>query len=41
VTVSARTLEKGSVEFKKRTEKAFEIVPLAEIIKKLKALIKG
>ncbi len=39
VTVSARTLEKDSVEFKKRSEKAFEIVPLGEIIGKLKNLI--
>jgi prolyl-tRNA synthetase len=31
VTVSPRTLEKDSVEFKKRTEKAAEIVPLADI----------
>jgi prolyl-tRNA synthetase len=40
VTVSARTLEKDSVEFKKRSEKAFEIVPLGEIVGKLKGLIK-
>jgi prolyl-tRNA synthetase len=39
VTVSARTLEKESVEFKKRSEKAFEIVPLNEITGKLKNLI--
>jgi prolyl-tRNA synthetase len=38
VTVSPRTLEKDSVEFKKRSEKTSEIVPLAEIINKLKAL---
>ena len=37
VTVSPRTLEKNGVEFKKRTEKASEIVPLAEIIGKLKS----
>ena len=36
ITVSPRTLEKGSVEFKKRTEKNAEIVPLAEIIGKIK-----
>jgi prolyl-tRNA synthetase len=41
VTVSARTLEKDSVEFKKRFEKEFQIVPLAEIVSKLKELIKG
>jgi prolyl-tRNA synthetase len=39
VTVSPRTLEKNSVEFKKRSEKASEIIPLAEIIGKLKAFI--
>jgi prolyl-tRNA synthetase len=31
VTVSPRTLEKASVEFKKRSEKQAEIVPLGEI----------
>jgi len=39
VTVSPRTLEKNGVEFKKRTEKASEIVPLEEIAGKLKASI--
>jgi prolyl-tRNA synthetase len=39
VTVSPRTLEKDSVELKKRAEKDAEIVPLAEIITKLKAFI--
>ena len=39
ITVSPRTLEKNGVEFKKRTEKASEIVPLADIIKKIKGLI--
>jgi prolyl-tRNA synthetase len=39
VTVSPRTLEKNGVEFKKRTEKASEIVPLGEIAGKLKASI--
>jgi prolyl-tRNA synthetase len=39
VTVSARTLEKDSVEFKKRAEKQAEIVPLTEIVTKLKGLI--
>jgi prolyl-tRNA synthetase len=39
VTVSPRTLEKNSVEFKKRAEKASEIIPLTEIISKFKALI--
>jgi prolyl-tRNA synthetase len=40
VTVSARTLEKDSVEFKKRSEKQAEIVPLTQIIGKLKDLSK-
>jgi prolyl-tRNA synthetase len=39
VTVSARTLEKDSVELKKRAEKQVEMVPLSGIIAKLKALI--
>lgn len=39
VTVSPRTLEKDSVEFKKRSEKQAEIVPLSEIIALLKGLI--
>jgi len=39
VTVSPRTLEKDSVEFKKRTEKAPEIVPLAEIVGKIKGIL--
>jgi prolyl-tRNA synthetase len=41
VTVSPRTLEKNSVEFKKRSEKQAEIVPLGEITEKLKGLIQG
>jgi len=36
LTVSPRTLEKDGVELKKRSEKASEIVPLGEIIEKLK-----
>jgi prolyl-tRNA synthetase len=39
VTVSPRTLEKNAVEFKKRAEKASEIVPLTEIVGKLAGLI--
>jgi prolyl-tRNA synthetase len=39
VTVSPRTLEKDSVEFKKRSEKSMEIVPLSQIVMKLKGLI--
>lgn len=41
VTVSPRTLEKNSVELKKRSENESEIVPLDEIIEKLKGLIEG
>lgn len=40
VTVSPRTLEKNSVEFKKRSENESEIVPLDKIISKLQGLIK-
>ena len=39
VTVSPRTLEKDSVELKKRTEKEPQIVPLTEIVAKLKSSI--
>ncbi len=39
VTISPRTLEKNSVEFKKRSEKSSQIVPVTDIIDKLKALI--
>ena len=41
MTVSPRTLEKNSVEFKKRSEKESEIVPLGEIKEKLKELLEG
>jgi prolyl-tRNA synthetase len=36
LTVSPRTLDKESVELKKRAEKESELVPLAEVVKKLK-----
>ena len=39
LTVSPRTLDKNSVELKKRSEKESELVPLAEIVSKLKKLI--
>jgi prolyl-tRNA synthetase len=39
VTVSPRTLQKDSVELKKRSEKESELVPLDEIVAKLKGLI--
>ncbi len=39
LTVSPRTLEKNSVEFKLRSKKESEIVPLSEIAGKLKASI--
>jgi prolyl-tRNA synthetase len=41
VTVSPRTLEKDSVEFKKRAEKDSVIVPISEITDKLKRLIES
>jgi len=41
VTISPRTLEKGSVEVKKRSEKESELVPLERVVVKLKELIKG
>ena len=39
VTVSPRTLEKGSVEFKKRSEKESELVPLDRIAARLKKMV--
>jgi prolyl-tRNA synthetase len=39
VTVSARTLQKDSVELKLRTVKDAEIVPLSGLMEKLKGLI--
>jgi len=41
ITVSPRTLEKDSVELKKRSEKEAELVPLAGIVKKLKELVES
>jgi prolyl-tRNA synthetase len=41
VTVSPRTLEKDSVELKKRSEKDSELVSLDDILEKLKGLIEG
>jgi prolyl-tRNA synthetase len=41
VTVSPRTLEKNSVEIKRRSEKEAELVPLKGIAEKLKELIKA
>ena len=41
VTVSPRTLQKESVELKRRNEKESALVPLAGIADKLKGLIKG
>jgi prolyl-tRNA synthetase len=41
VTVSPRTLQKDSVELKKRSEKDAEIVPLGEIVKKLKITLEA
>jgi len=39
VTVSPRTLEKDSVELKKRSEKESQLVPLEEAVSKLKELV--
>lgn len=39
VTISPRTLEKNSVEVKKRTEKEAQLVPLEEVVAKLKELV--
>jgi len=41
ITVSPRTLEKDSVELKKRSEKESELVPLGDITAKLKKLIES
>lgn len=40
VTISARTLEKNSVEVKKRAEKTAELVPLDRLVAKLKEMVK-
>jgi prolyl-tRNA synthetase len=39
LTVSPRTLDKGSVELKKRAEKDSELVPLGDVVKRLKELV--
>ncbi|OGO29887.1 MAG: proline--tRNA ligase [Chloroflexi bacterium RBG_16_56_11] len=39
VTVSPRTLQKDSVELKKRSEKESELVPLTDIIGKIQAMV--
>ncbi|MFC1949650.1 proline--tRNA ligase [Chloroflexota bacterium] len=41
VTVSPRTLEKDSVELKKRSKKETQLVPLEEAVSKLKEMVKG
>jgi prolyl-tRNA synthetase len=41
VTVSPRTLQKDAVEFKRRPEKEAELVPISEIVGKLKGLIQS
>ena len=41
VTISPRTLEKDSVEIKKRSEKETQLVPLEGIAKRLKEIIRG
>jgi len=41
LTVSPRTLEKNSVELKRRSEKESALVPLDEVTARLKELIEG
>jgi len=41
VTVSPRTLDKNSIELKRRTEKESQLIPLEEAVSKLKELIEG
>jgi len=41
VTVSARTLEKDSVELKMRAEKETSLIPVAEIVARLKEIVGG
>ncbi|MFQ6122648.1 MAG: proline--tRNA ligase, partial [Dehalococcoidales bacterium] len=41
VTISPRTLEKGSVEVKKRSEKESQLVPLEGVVARLKKLIRS
>ena len=38
VTISPRTLEKGSAEIKRRTEKKAEVAPLANLAERLKEI---
>ncbi len=40
VTISPRTLEKNSVEIKKRSEKETELVPLGDVASRLKKLVR-
>jgi prolyl-tRNA synthetase len=39
VTISPRTLEKGSAEIKRRTEREFELASLKEVTARLKELL--
>ncbi|UCD08615.1 MAG: proline--tRNA ligase [Dehalococcoidales bacterium] len=41
VTVSPRSLEKGSVEIKKRAEKDYQLVPLDESVEKIVEMVTG
>jgi prolyl-tRNA synthetase len=41
VTLGPRTLEKGNVEVKKRTEKEAALVPLDGVVARLKEMIGG
>ncbi len=41
VTVSPRSLEKGSIEVKKRAEKEFELIPVEEAVQKIVETVTG
>jgi prolyl-tRNA synthetase len=41
ITVSPRSLEKRSVEIKKRAEKDFDLVPLEKAVEKIVELVQG
>jgi prolyl-tRNA synthetase len=41
ITVSPRSLEKNSVELKKRAEKDFELIPLEEAVGKIVKIVTG
>ena len=41
LTISERSLKKGGVEFKRRTAKAFDIIPVDEVVARVEAEIKA